>query len=237
MSTRQLLLVNLLTDMFPALAVAVTPQIRKPRGPPDGPDEDEAAVAPRGARADAVARCAADPADRQRGVVTALGATAAWAIGRFTPGSSAGPAPWACGVVGTQLAQTLARRTSPLVLATALGCAAVLVAVVQTPGVSHFFGCTPLGPVAWTSVVGATAAATAVSVIAPNWLIKTTEDAVPVGEVDLASAVNGDRPDRVPLLRVVEPVDPPVYGWPAVTSAARVAAPCRWDYGGSRRRG
>ena len=30
-----------------------------------------------------------------------------------------------------------------------------------------------LGPVAWTGVVGATAAATGLSVLAPNWLAKT----------------------------------------------------------------
>ena len=77
-------------------------------------------------------------------------------------------------LVMTQLAQTLlTRRHSPLVVATALGSSAVLVAIVQTPGVSHFFGCTPLGPVAWTSVAGATAAATGLSVLAPNWLAKT----------------------------------------------------------------
>ena len=35
--TRQLLLVNLLTDMFPALAVAVTPQIRNQRRTPTRP--------------------------------------------------------------------------------------------------------------------------------------------------------------------------------------------------------
>ena len=76
-------------------------------------------------------------------------------------------------LVTTQLAQTLlTRRHSPLVLGTALGSAGVLVAIVQTPGVSHFFGCTPLGPVAWTGVIGATAGATVVSVLAPNWLGK-----------------------------------------------------------------
>jgi cation-transporting P-type ATPase I len=58
-------------------------------------------------------------------------------------------------------------------VATALGSSAVLVAIVQTPGVSHFFGCTPLGPVAWTGVAGATAAATGLSVLAPTWLAKT----------------------------------------------------------------
>jgi cation-transporting ATPase I len=77
-------------------------------------------------------------------------------------------------LVATQLAQTLlTRRHSPLVVATALGSSAVLIGIVQTPGISHFFGCTPLGPVAWTGVAGATAGATALSVLAPNWLAKT----------------------------------------------------------------
>nr|WP_197495257.1 hypothetical protein [Mycobacterium kyorinense] len=35
---------------------------------------------------------------------------------------------------------------------------------------------------AWTGVAGATAAATAVSVVAPNWLIKTTDDEVVVAD-------------------------------------------------------
>ena len=215
--TRQLLLVNLLTDMFPALAVAVTPQIPEPEEDPDQTEEEVEAARREYQRAvlSEPTPSLDAPLMRQiatRGVVTAAGATAAWAVGRWTPGTQRRTATMGLtALVSTQLAQTLlTRRHSPLVVATALGSAAVLVAIVQTPGVSHFFGCTPLGPVAWTSVVGATAAATAVSVIAPNWLIKTTEDAVPVGEVDLASAVNGDRPDRVPLLRVVEPVDSPV---------------------------
>jgi len=67
----------------------------------------------------------------------------------------------------------LARRAALETLSTALGSSAVLVAIVQTPGVSHFFGCTPLGPVAWTGVIGATAGATALSVLAPNFLAKT----------------------------------------------------------------
>jgi cation-transporting ATPase I len=71
--------------------------------------------------------------------------------------------------VGTQLAQTLlTRHRSPLVLATSIGSVAVLVGVVQTPGISHFFGCTPLGPFAWAAVLATTATATAASVIAPQ---------------------------------------------------------------------
>lgn len=109
-----------------------------------------------------------------RGAVTAAGATAAWAIGRWTPGTERRTATMGLtALVTTQLAQTLlTRRHSPLVVATALGSAGVLVGIVQTPVLSQFFGCTPLGPVAWTGVLGSTAGATAISALAPNWLAK-----------------------------------------------------------------
>ncbi len=178
--TRQLLLVNLLTDMFPALAVAVTPQFDEPEA--DEYDTEEEADEARRAYQRSVLTEPTPSLDaplmRQivtRGAVTAAGATAAWAIGRWTPGTERRTATMGLtALVTTQLAQTLlTRRHSPLVVATALGSSAVLVAIVQTPGVSHFFGCTPLGPVAWTGVAGATAAATGLSVLAPNWLAKT----------------------------------------------------------------
>ncbi|MDD4867707.1 MAG: cation-translocating P-type ATPase, partial [Mycobacterium sp.] len=177
--TRQLLLVNLLTDMFPALAVAVTPQYPQPDETEDQRDRD-ADEAHRAFQRAALAGPAPSldaPLMRQivtRGAVTAAGATAAWAIGRWTFGTERRTATMGLtALVTTQLAQTLlTRRHSPLVLGTVLGSAGVLVAIVQTPGVSHFFGCTPLGPVAWSGVVGATAGATAVSVLAPNWLAR-----------------------------------------------------------------
>ena len=178
--TRQLLLVNLLTDMFPALAVAVTPQFDEPEA--GEYDTDEAADEARRAYQRSVLTAPTPSLDaplmRQivtRGAVTAAGATAAWAIGRWTPGTERRTATMGLtALVTTQLAQTLLTRThSPLVVATALGSSAVLVGIVQTPVVSHFFGCTPLGPVAWTGVIGATAAATGLSVLAPNWLAKT----------------------------------------------------------------
>ncbi|CQD07964.1 cation-transporter ATPase I CtpI [Mycobacterium europaeum] len=177
--TRQLLLVNLLTDMFPALAVAVTPQYPEPEEAEDGVDRDAEELH----RAFQLATLSGPspsldaPLMRQivtRGAVTAAGATAAWAIGRWTPGTERRTSTMGLtALVTTQLAQTLlTRRHSPLVLGTALGSAGVLVAIVQTPGVSHFFGCTPLGPVAWSGVISATAGATVVSVLAPNWLTK-----------------------------------------------------------------
>jgi cation-transporting P-type ATPase I len=187
--TRQLLLVNLLTDMFPALAVAVTPQYPQPEEAEDEVDRDAEEmqrVFQRAALAEPAPSLDA-PLMRQivtRGAVTAAGATAAWAIGRWTPGTERRTATMGLtALVTTQLAQTLlTRRHSPLVLATALGSAGVLVAIVQTPGVSQFFGCTPLGPVAWSGVVSATAGATAVSVLAPNWLAKRVEALEPKRE-------------------------------------------------------
>ncbi|QIP70315.1 cation-translocating P-type ATPase [Streptomyces sp. VN1] len=147
LSTRQMLLVNLFTDLFPAMAVAVTRT---------GDPEQEAADA----GAPLGAAVLGEPLLREirhRALTTALGATAAWLFGRCTPGTRRRSTTMAlCAVVGTQLAQTLAdRRESRLVQVTCLGSAAALVALVMTPGASRLFGCTPLGPVAWTGVVAA----------------------------------------------------------------------------------
>jgi cation-transporting ATPase I len=153
LTTRQLLLVNLLTDMFPAMAVAVTPHEPEPVGEPTEADDAPVGLAVLGR-----------PLTRQirhRGLITGIGGTVAWLIGSLTPGSARRTSTMAlCGVVGAQLTQTVVgRRHSPLVLATVLGTAAVLIALVQTPVVSHFFGCTPLGPLAWAGVAVAVGAA------------------------------------------------------------------------------
>lgn len=191
--TRQLLLVNLLTDMFPALAVAVTSQYVEPdEAEYDSPEEAEAARrAHRRAVLTGPTPSLDAPLMRQiitRGAVTSAGATAAWAIGRYTPGTERRTATMGLtALVATQLAQTLlTRRHSPLVVATALGSAGVLVGIVQTPVISQFFGCTPLGPVAWTGVLGSTAGATAVSALAPNWLARQVAALEPGDSADPA---------------------------------------------------
>ncbi|MEU4112141.1 HAD-IC family P-type ATPase [Streptomyces sp. NPDC027717] len=145
LSTRQMLLVNLFTDLFPAMAVAVTPK--------DGDAVRSRTASPE----DVAGGVLGAPLIRQirhRALTTALGAITAWLIGRFTPGTARRASTMAlCGVVGTQLVQTLLdRRDSTLVRFTALGSGAVLVAVIQTPGVSRLVDCTPLGPVAWAGV-------------------------------------------------------------------------------------
>ena len=74
-------------------------------------------------------------------------------------------------LIGTQLAQTAwTGRRSPLVLATAAGSFAVLVAVVQTPFVSRFFSCRPLDPFAWAAVLGWSVAGAAGAELVPRWL-------------------------------------------------------------------
>ncbi|MGW5197491.1 HAD-IC family P-type ATPase [Streptomyces spiralis] len=153
LSTRQMLMVNLFTDLFPAMAVAVTPK-------------EDVEQTRAGSPEDAAGGVLGEPLIRQirhRALTTCLGAVTAWLIGRFTPGSARRSGTMAlCGVVGTQLAQTLLdRRDSPLVRVTSLGSAVVLVALVQTPGISRVFGCTPLGPVAWAGVAAAIALALA----------------------------------------------------------------------------
>ncbi|MFE9450334.1 HAD-IC family P-type ATPase [Streptomyces sp. NPDC006739] len=163
LSTRQMLLVNLFTDLFPAMAVAVTP---KQEADPDfgataaGVPEEASAVL-------------GEPLMRQirhRALTTCLGAVLAWLIGRFTPGTARRSSTMAlCAVVTTQLAQTLLdRRDSPLVRATSLGSALALFALIQTPGVSRALGCTPLGPVAWAGVAVSIALALATQRTLPH---------------------------------------------------------------------
>ncbi|WP_307795128.1 cation-translocating P-type ATPase [Actinacidiphila acididurans] len=159
LSTRQLLLVNLLTDMLPALAVAVAPA----RPSTAGADPLAGGPAP-GLLGPDLARVLA-----VRGGATTLGAAGAWQIGRMTGRGKRADTMGLAALVGTQLGQTLITDWhSPLVLSTAGISTAVLVAVVQTPGVSQFFGCTPLGPVAWAAVTGCSATATVAAALAPR---------------------------------------------------------------------
>jgi hypothetical protein len=66
-----------------------------------------------------------------------------------------------CGAVPSALPRRVGWR-SPLVVASGLGSAGALAAVMQTPGVSQFFGCRPVGAVGWgiglTTATAATAA-------------------------------------------------------------------------------
>jgi len=156
LSARQLLAVNLLTDVVPALAIAL-------REPPDLRPEallDEGPDASLGHRL--------DRAIALRASCTALGAGLAWGGARITGRRRRASTTALVALVGSQLGQTVvAGRGDPVVLLAAGGSAAVLAGIVQTPGLSQFFGCTPLGPVAWTTAAASSLTATAVSLALP----------------------------------------------------------------------
>lgn len=150
LNARQMLLVNMLTDALPAAALAVSTQ--------EGTgalDRDEAAMW----RAIAI-----------RGAATTTGATLAWMMGRMTGTRRRASSIALIGLVSTQLAQTLADSHGPLVLATAGGSFLMLAAVISTPGVSQFFGCTPVDPLGWGQAFTGTAVAAALSALAPQML-------------------------------------------------------------------
>jgi cation-transporting ATPase I len=159
LNARQLLLVNLLTDMAPALAIAM-------REPPDRTPERLLHEGPDASLGDALVREIAI-----RAGATAAGASMAWGVARATGTPTRARTVALAALVGTQLGQTLvAGGTSPLVLgATALSVAA-LVVTIQTPGLSQFFGSRPMGPIGWTTAITASAAATGASIAIPRAL-------------------------------------------------------------------
>jgi cation-transporting ATPase I len=156
LNTRQLLLVNLLTDVAPSLAIAVRPPARRAAEEllGEGPE-----------------RSLGRPLDRAilgRAVLTTLGPTVAWLPARLTGGPRRASTVALVSLVGSQLAQTVTSGgTHPTVLAAGLGSALVLVGIVQTPGLSQLFGCVPLDPLAWAQAGGGVATATALAVGLP----------------------------------------------------------------------
>jgi cation-transporting ATPase I len=159
LNPRQLLLVNLLTDMAPALAIAL-------REPPDHAAETLLHAGPDASLGGRLTRQIAI-----RAGATATGATAAWVAARMTGTPTRARTVALAALVGTQLGQTVVvGGRSPLVLGATAVSVATLVVVIETPGVSQFFGCRPLGPVGWCIAAGASAGATAASVAVP-WAV------------------------------------------------------------------
>lgn len=151
LSSRQLLLVNLLTDALPAAAVALS----KPRivvnDDRRGMDEDEL-----------WSRVL------DRGITTTLGATSAWTLARMTGRAQRASTVGLVALVATQLGQTVIDAPTPLVVLTAGGSLAALAAAVSIPGLSQTLGCTPIGPLGWSQALGCAAAATAAGAFTPQ---------------------------------------------------------------------
>ncbi|WP_182897958.1 HAD-IC family P-type ATPase [Microbispora sp. H10830] len=154
LNARQLLLVNLLTDMVPAMAVAVRP--------PASTDPDK--LLAEGPEASLGASLTRDI--YLRAAVTTAAATAAWILGRMTGTRVRANTVGLVALVSAQLLQTLAGggRDRIVVLA-ALSSLAVLWLIVTVPGVSAVFGCRPLGPAGWVIGLGSAAAATLVGML------------------------------------------------------------------------
>jgi magnesium-transporting ATPase (P-type) len=163
LSARQLLLVNLLTDALPALAIAVRPP---------------AGISPEVLAAEGPEASLASALDRDilsRAVATAGGAAGAWLLARPFGSARRASTVALVALVGTQLAQTLvAGDASRLVTATCVASFGALAAVVQTPGVSGFFGCRPLGPLGWAQGLGAAAVAAGAAQLLPPVLARFT---------------------------------------------------------------
>jgi cation-transporting P-type ATPase I len=159
LNARQLLFVNLMTDLLPALAVASrTPRrISVESLAREGPESSLGS-----ALTDEVTR---------RAIATALGTTGGWLAARLTGTTGRASSVAVASLVASQLAQTaMASHGDPYVLGAVGLSFAALVGTVQTPGVSHFFGSRPLGPVAWSTVLGAAVAASAIGAVPTKWL-------------------------------------------------------------------
>lgn len=137
-SPRQLLLVNMLTDMVPAMALAA-------RQPPGTTEEAMLAEGPGASLGEALTRDI-----RARATATASAAAAAWLAARLTGTAKRASTVALVALVSAQLAQTLLiGRRDPVVVAACLASLAVLAVAVQVPGISQLLACRPVGPVGW----------------------------------------------------------------------------------------
>ena len=161
LNPRQLLLVNLLTDVAPAMAIALRP-----------PSLDTLSAL----RTEGPEASLGQPLNRDiavRALVTSLGAGSAWVMTRFG-GRERANTVGLLALVGSQLGQTLlSGKLSRPVVITSVASAATLALIVQTPGVSQLFGCKPIGPFGWATAIGASAGATALAGYFPELVSAT----------------------------------------------------------------
>jgi cation-transporting ATPase I len=177
LNARQILFINLMTDLLPALTVAS----RDPRGVSL---ESLAREGPESSLGTALTHEVA-----QRAVATAVATTAGWLMARFTGTEARASSVAAGSLVASQLAQTLvASHGDPAVLAAVAASAAALVGSVQIPGLSQFFGSRPLGPVGWSIVGGAALLGAAIAALPPGrlpGLTRLVEQVIPTTQTAL----------------------------------------------------
>jgi cation-transporting ATPase I len=189
LNARQLLLVNLLTDLLPSLALSVRPPPR--RTPEDLLHEGPEASLGRTLARDTVVRA----------VATAGATTGAWLVARGTGTQARASTVALVTLVGTQLGQTLlAGWRSPLVIGASAVSVATLGAIIQTPGVSQLFGCRPMGPVGWATGLWASGIGTAGAFAASRAAERVWPE---VGQPD-DGGPHIDEPEREPAHPIVD---------------------------------
>ncbi len=187
LNARQLLAVNLLTDLAPAMAIALQPPLTR--------DVDLRREGPDTSLGSALARDVA-----VRAVATAGAAGAAWTIARFTGTPTRARTVALAALVGAQLGQTLViGHRSPLVLGSGVVSVGALVGIVQIPGVSQFFGCRPLGPLGWTIAATTAGTATAGAVAASILLGRSQPAPGPQATIDVHGR-DGSSVDETPAI-------------------------------------
>ncbi|MGP4050561.1 cation-translocating P-type ATPase [Streptomyces sp. 2A115] len=173
LNARQLLLVNLLTDMLPAMAIAARP-------PADHPDK-LLAEGPEASLGTALIRHI-----RLRAAVTTAAAAGAWVVARATGTRGRADTVALVALVASQLLQTMADAgRDPVVAAAVVGSLVVLGVVVAVPGLSHFFGSRPLGPVGWTIALTSAAG----SVLLPAVVQRAAGGVAPAARAEGRSAL------------------------------------------------
>lgn len=165
LNARQLLLINLLTDIAPAMAIAL-------KAPSDETLRDILGEEPEAALGERL-----DHDIAVRALATAGGGSMAFLASRWLPsGEKCASTVALLAIVGSQLGQTLATGTheKPTILAS-LGSAAVMLGIVETPGLSQAFGCRPIGPIGLSIAAGSSVVATVGAKYAPTALSQATE--------------------------------------------------------------
>ena len=157
LNARQLLLVNLLTDALPAMAIAVRP-----------PAKEEAArllgEGPEASLGGALNRALA-----WRAAITSSAAIGAYLAARLTGSRKSASTVGLVALVGAQMGQTLvAGKPTWPVVAASMGTLAAVLALVETPGLNRFFGCRTLGPLGLAEAAVAMSLATGLAWVAPK---------------------------------------------------------------------
>jgi cation-transporting ATPase I len=202
LNTRQLLLVNMLTDALPAAALAVSRPSDPTNSDARGPDQR-----------------ALWRAVGIRGATTAAAATGAWTMASFTGLPRRASTVALVALVSAQLGQTLLDSHAWLVVLTALGSLAVMGTLISIPVVSQLLGCTPLGPLGWGQALGAAAAATA-AVAVLNRVLTDPDKSAPSAPQPPEPSKNGET--SPPSLRSLQSAQPQ-----RATAAHRVPATAR----------